>query len=74
MTTLLVLAFVLSAVVSALTAVLAWRRRANTPAAGALAAAMAGIALWSATSVFAHLSVELTLQQITGRISFIGST
>ncbi|WP_432570150.1 diguanylate cyclase [Kineococcus sp. SYSU DK005] len=72
MTALLALAFAFSGVVCALTAVLAWRRRANTPAAGALAAAMAGIALWSATGVFVHLPVELTLQRVTGRISFIG--
>ena len=71
-TSLLVVPFTLSAVFCALTAVLAWRRRVNTPAARALAVAMTGIALWSATGVFSHLPVDLVLQRVTGMISFVG--
>ncbi|RBY90669.1 diguanylate cyclase [Blastococcus sp. TF02A-26] len=39
--------FACAALVAVLTATLAWRRRARTPAATALAAAMAGTAVWS---------------------------
>jgi diguanylate cyclase (GGDEF)-like protein len=71
-TSLLIAAFASSVVVCALTAVLAWRRRAHNPAATALTAAMAGVALWSATGVFAHLPVPFTLQRDTAVVSFVG--
>ncbi|MCI2239046.1 PAS domain-containing protein, partial [Paenibacillus sp. TRM 82003] len=72
MTPVLGLAFACSAVVCALTAVLAWRRRANTPAAGSLAAAMAGVAVWSGAGVPAHLPVDLVVQRISGMVGFAG--
>ncbi|WP_167583217.1 GGDEF domain-containing protein [Kineococcus rubinsiae] len=71
-TSLLVAAFASSVVACALTAVLAWRRRAQNTAAKALAAAMAGVALWSATGIFAHLPVPFVLQQDTAVVSFVG--
>jgi len=71
-TSLLIAAFASSVVACAVTAVLAWRRRARNAAAKALAASMVGVALWSATGVFAHLPVPFVLQQDTAVISFVG--
>ncbi|WP_337060537.1 histidine kinase N-terminal 7TM domain-containing diguanylate cyclase [Kineococcus sp. G2] len=72
MTPVLALAFACSALVCVLTAALAWRRRANTPAAGSLAAAMAGFAVWSAADVPLHLPVGLLVQRVGGMVGFAG--
>ena len=47
-------AFACAAVVAVVTAFLAWRRRARTPAATALAVTMAGVAAWSAADALVY--------------------
>ncbi|MGY1739372.1 MULTISPECIES: histidine kinase N-terminal 7TM domain-containing diguanylate cyclase [unclassified Blastococcus] len=47
-------AFACAAVVAVVTGSLAWRRRARTPAATALAVTMAGIAVWSAADALVY--------------------
>ncbi|PPK92310.1 diguanylate cyclase (GGDEF)-like protein [Kineococcus xinjiangensis] len=64
--------FTISALVCAGTAVVAWRRRHNTPAAAALAAALLGTALWSGADAFLHLGVDPLVQRIAGRFGFAG--
>ncbi|MGY1664564.1 histidine kinase N-terminal 7TM domain-containing diguanylate cyclase [Geodermatophilus sp. SYSU D00696] len=48
------LLFACAALVATGTAVLAWRRRARTPAATALAVTMSGVAAWSTADVLVH--------------------
>ncbi|SEO42122.1 histidine kinase N-terminal 7TM domain-containing diguanylate cyclase [Trujillonella endophytica] len=48
------LVFACAAVVALVTAALAWRRRGRTPAATALAAAMLGVAAWSAADAVVY--------------------
>jgi diguanylate cyclase (GGDEF)-like protein len=49
-----VVVFACAALVAASAAVLAWRRRARTPAATALAVTMSGVATWSAADVLVY--------------------
>ena len=68
----LTVAFAVAALVCAALAVVAWTRRAATPAAAALAATMAGLAVWSGADVFSTVEVSRTAQTQAMRASFIG--
>ncbi len=65
-------AFVLSAAVCARTGVVAWRRRSSTPAATALAAAMAGLTWWSACNAVVQLAAAPLVQSTAVRCSLLG--
>lgn len=54
----------LSCLVSAGVTVVAWRRRAATPAAYSLAAVMGFIAVWSAAAALGHSSLDLAVQRL----------
>ncbi|WP_041292075.1 histidine kinase N-terminal 7TM domain-containing diguanylate cyclase [Kineococcus radiotolerans] len=68
----LALAFATSALLNAVLAVLAWRRRSATPAATALATAFASLALWSATGVPLNFPVSPPVHAALTYGSFVG--
>ena len=65
-------AFAVAALVCAATALAAWRHRRNTPAAAALAVAMAGIGVWAGADVLLHVGADAGLQRIAGMTSYVG--
>ena len=53
-----------AAVIAVVTALLAWQRRARTPAATALAVTMTGVALWSASSALIYTSGSAVVRDV----------
>ncbi|WP_432495828.1 histidine kinase N-terminal 7TM domain-containing diguanylate cyclase [Kineococcus gypseus] len=69
---LLAVAFCLSAALNAAAAAIAWRHRRGTPAATALAAVCAALALWSAGSAPVQLPLPLGVQRGATYATFVG--
>jgi diguanylate cyclase (GGDEF)-like protein len=65
-------AFVVAAVLNLATAVAAWRHRATTPAAGALAGAAASLTLWSAVGAPLSFPVPRVVHDGLVYVSFVG--
>ncbi|NIZ92416.1 diguanylate cyclase [Kineococcus rubinsiae] len=58
--------------VTAVTAVLCWRRRTGAPAAGPLVAGLASVTLWGASVAVAHAGVPLRVQALLVLPQFAG--
>jgi diguanylate cyclase (GGDEF)-like protein len=68
----LVVAFLCGALTCLLTAVVAWRRRAEAPASAALAATMLAISLWCAALAVQQSPVPLGVQEVARWVSSVG--
>ncbi|NHC12446.1 GGDEF domain-containing protein [Motilibacter deserti] len=68
----LVSLFLLSSVVSAGTALLAWRHRRSSPAATALAVAMLGLAWWSGSQAVLHSALPYAVLRTALALVFVG--
>ena len=68
----LAVAFALAALLNGAMAVLTWRRRSATPAATALAAAFASLALWSAVDVPVNFPLPRAVHAALVQSSFLG--
>ncbi|WP_432572718.1 histidine kinase N-terminal 7TM domain-containing diguanylate cyclase [Kineococcus sp. SYSU DK005] len=69
---LMAVAFCVSALLNALTARIAWRRRRSTPAATALAGVCGALALWSAGNAPVHLGLPAGMARTATYVTFVG--